>query len=152
VAICGDGTIDLKFTLGKTVQLKNAHHVPSIKKNLISGYLLCRDGYKLVFESNKFVLSKYGTFNGKAYESGGLFRLSLTETCFKFVNHVSYDVETNIWHSRLCHINFGSMTCLARLNLISKFDVVKGSKCHVCVEANNLASLTRLLRRGSWHR
>ncbi|EMS52681.1 CBL-interacting protein kinase 22 [Triticum urartu] len=28
------------------------------------------DGYKLVFESNKFVLSKYGTFVGKGYESG----------------------------------------------------------------------------------
>jgi hypothetical protein len=27
------------------------------------------------------------------------------------------------------------MTHLAGLNLILKFDVVKGSKCHVCVEA-----------------
>jgi hypothetical protein len=78
------------------VQLKNVHHVPSIKKNLISGSLLCRDGYKLVFESNKFVLSKYGTFIGKGYESGGLFRLSLTDTYFKSVNHVSHNVKTNI--------------------------------------------------------
>jgi hypothetical protein len=61
-AVRGVGTVDLKFTSGKTVQLKNVHHVPSIKKNLISGSLLCRDGYKLVFESNKFVLSKYGGF------------------------------------------------------------------------------------------
>jgi hypothetical protein len=75
------------------------HHVSSIKKNLISGSLLYRDGYKVVFESNKFVLSKYGTFIEKGYESGGFFRLSLTDTCFKSVNHVSHDVETNIWHS-----------------------------------------------------
>jgi hypothetical protein len=27
------------------------------------------------------------------------------------------------------------MSCLAGLNLIPKFDVVKSSKCHVCVEA-----------------
>jgi hypothetical protein len=33
------------------VQLKNMQHVPTIKKNLVSGSLLCRDGYKLVFES-----------------------------------------------------------------------------------------------------
>ena len=44
----GVGTVNLKLTSGKTVQLKNVHHVPSIKKNLISGSLLCRDGYKLV--------------------------------------------------------------------------------------------------------
>jgi transposase InsO family protein len=32
--------------------------------------------------------------------------------------------------------NFGCMTRLAGLNLILKFDLVKGSKCHVCVESN----------------
>ena len=111
------------------------HHVRLIKKNLISGSLLCRDGFKLVFESNKYVLSKYRTFVGKGYESGGLFRLSLIDTCFNFVNHVSHDNETNIWHSLLCHINFGCMTRLAGLNLILKFNVVKCSKCHVCVES-----------------
>ena len=51
-AICGVGTVDLKLTSEKTVQLKNVHHVPSIKNNLISGSLLCRDGFKLMFESN----------------------------------------------------------------------------------------------------
>jgi hypothetical protein len=34
------------------VQLKNVQLVPSIKKNLVSGSLLCRDGFRLVFESN----------------------------------------------------------------------------------------------------
>jgi len=75
-----------------------------MKKNLISGSLLCRDGFKLVFESNKCILSKYDTFVGKGYESGGLFRLSLTDTCFNSVNHVSHDNKTNVWHSCLCHI------------------------------------------------
>jgi hypothetical protein len=47
------------------VQLKNMHAScpPSIKKNLING--LCRDDYKLVSESNKCVVSEYGTFVGK---------------------------------------------------------------------------------------
>jgi hypothetical protein len=74
------------------------HHVPSIKKNLISGSMLCRDGYKLVFEYNKCVIYKYGTFVGKGYESGGLFRLSLVNTCFKSVNNVVNNVKTNVWH------------------------------------------------------
>ena len=63
------GTVNLNFTSGKTVQLKNVQYVPTIKKNLVSGSLLCRDGFKLVFESNKYILSKFGTFIGKDYES-----------------------------------------------------------------------------------
>ena len=60
--VLGVGTVILKFTSGKMVLLKNVQHVPFIKKNLVSGSLLCRDGYKLMFESNKCILSKYGTF------------------------------------------------------------------------------------------
>ncbi|KAK1699552.1 hypothetical protein QYE76_016249 [Lolium multiflorum] len=55
----GVGTVDLKFTSGKIVQLKNVLLVPSIKKNLVSGSRLMKDGFKLVFESNKVVLSKF---------------------------------------------------------------------------------------------
>ena len=54
--------------------------------------------------------------------------------CDKLVNHVRHD-DFNIWHSRLCHINFGYMMRLANFSLIPKFDVVKGSKCHACVQA-----------------
>ena len=112
-SVHGVGMVDLKLTSGKTVQLKNVQHVPSIRKNLISGSLLCRDGYKLVFESNNCILSKYGTFVGKDYKSGGLFRLSLSDACFNSVNHV--------------------------LNAM-----------FVCNQSN-LVSLTRLLRRETWH-
>jgi hypothetical protein len=47
--VLGFGIVILKFTSGKTVLLKNVQNVPSIKKNLVSGSLLYRDGYKLVF-------------------------------------------------------------------------------------------------------
>ena len=117
------------------MKLKNVQHVPTIKKNLVSGSLLCRDGYKLVFESNKCVLSKFDTFIGKGYDSGGLFCLSLSDVCNKVVNKVINVDESNIWHSRLCHINFGCMMRLANLSLIPKFTIVKNSKCHVCVES-----------------
>jgi hypothetical protein len=126
--VLGVGTIILKFTSGKTVLLKNVQHVPSIKKNLVSGSLLCRDDYKLTFESNKCILSKYETFVRKCYDSGGLFCLSLHDVCNKPVNNVISN-ESYIWHSRLCHINFGYVSRLANLNLIPKFDLVKGSKC-----------------------
>ena len=45
--VLGVGSVDLKFTSGKILRLKNVQHAPSIKKNLVSGSLLCRDGFKL---------------------------------------------------------------------------------------------------------
>jgi hypothetical protein len=98
--VLGVGTVDQKFTSGKIMQLKNVQHVPSIKKNLVSGSRLMKDGFKLVFESNKVVLSKYGTFVGKCYECRGMFRFSLEDFCDNVVNHVSTsNDETNVWHS-----------------------------------------------------
>jgi hypothetical protein len=90
-AICGIGAVDLKFTLGKTVQLRNVQHFPSINKNLVSGSLFCKDGLKLVFESNKCVVFKFGSFVGKGYDCDGLFGLSLLDSCNKVVNHVCND-------------------------------------------------------------
>ena len=72
--VLGAGTVVLKFTSGKTVLLKNMQHVPSIKKNLVSSSQMCRDGFKIVFESNKCVVSRHGIFIGKCYDCGGLFR------------------------------------------------------------------------------
>jgi hypothetical protein len=90
--------------------------------------------YKLVFESNKCILSKYGIFVVKCYDSGGLFCLSFDDVCNKSVNNVISN-ESYIWHSRLCHINFGCVSWLPNLNLIPKFDLFKGSKCQVCVQS-----------------
>jgi hypothetical protein len=44
------GTIDLKLTSGKIMQLRNVQHVPTMNKNLVSSSFLCRDGFKVVLE------------------------------------------------------------------------------------------------------
>jgi hypothetical protein len=131
VHVLGAGTVNLKFTSRKTVLLKNVQHVPSIKKNLISGSMMCRDGYKIVLESNKCVVSRHGAFIGKGYDCRCLFRLSLLDVCNKVVNIANISDESDLWHSCLCHVNFGYLMRLANLNLILKINVVKSSKCHV---------------------
>ena len=131
------GMVDLKFTLGKIMQLKNVKHAPSMNKNLVSGSLLCREGFKVVLESNKVVVSKHGLFIGKGYECGGLFRFSLSDFSNKCVNHICGGVDdiANTWHSHLCHINFGLMNQLSSMLLIPNFTLAKGSKCHSCVQS-----------------
>ena len=74
--VLGVGMVILKLTSGKTVQLKNMQHVPTIKKNLVSGSLMCRDGYKLVFGSNKCILSKSSMFVEK---------IMIVEACSAYV-------------------------------------------------------------------
>jgi hypothetical protein len=81
----GVGMVDLKLTSGKILQLKNMQHVPSIDKNLVSGYLLCRDDVMVVLESNKFVVSKCDQFISKGYVCGDL-------------NHISTDARPQHSH------------------------------------------------------
>jgi hypothetical protein len=112
--VLGVGMVNLKFTSGKTVQLKNMQHVPTIKKNLVSWSLLRRDEFKLVFESSKRIISKFDTFVGKGYDIGGLFCIYLSyDNCNNIVNHMVNDDKSNVWHLRLCHVNFGCMMHLA---------------------------------------
>lgn len=100
---------------------------PSIRKNLIYGSLLCWDGYKLVSRSNECIISKYETFIGKSYERRCMFYLSFYHACFNSMNRMSHDNKINVWYSCHCHINFGWMMRFAEMNLISNFDLVKGS-------------------------
>ena len=124
------GTVELKLSSVKIVHLKNVQHAPSINRNLISGFLLCRDGFKLVFESNKVVISKFGNFVGKGYESGGLFGLNTVDPNFHLnIASMNKICESNVWHSRFCHIKFDTIARMSRLEFIPKLEVVKGSKC-----------------------
>jgi hypothetical protein len=43
--------------------------------------------------------------------------------------------DASVWHSRLCHLNFGSMFRLSTMSLIPNFSIVKGSKCHSCMQS-----------------
>jgi hypothetical protein len=55
------------------VQLNNVQHVSFINKNLVSGSILYRDGFNVVLESNKFIVSNCGQFIDKGYVCRCLF-------------------------------------------------------------------------------
>jgi hypothetical protein len=87
-------------------------HVPSINKNLVSGSILCRDGFKVVLESNKYIMSKSGQFIGKDYMCRDLFRFSVFDFCNKSVNNICDGInesDASICHLCLYHLNFGSV-------------------------------------------
>jgi hypothetical protein len=47
----------LKMTFKKYLTLNNIFHVANTRMNLISDSLLIKNGFKLVFENDKFILS-----------------------------------------------------------------------------------------------
>jgi len=72
--VLGVGRINLKLTSEKTLILQDVHYVPEVRRNLISGTLLVQQGYKLVFESNKVIITKGLNFIGKRFLCDGLIK------------------------------------------------------------------------------
>ena len=60
--IRGTGRIELKMTSGKTLTLQGFLHVSTLRRNLISESLFLTADYRIVKESNKFVISKSNIF------------------------------------------------------------------------------------------
>ncbi|XP_077231988.1 uncharacterized protein LOC143865549 [Tasmannia lanceolata] len=98
--VMGKWKVDLKLTSGKVLTLHQVLYVPEVRKNLISGYLLNKHGYKLVFEYDKFILTKGGMFVGKGYACGGLFKLNVSiNEINKISDFSAYIIETyDMWH------------------------------------------------------
>ena len=71
----GIGKVVLKMNTGKFLTLKDVLLVTEIQKNLVSGSLLSKNGFKLVFKSDKFSLFKSGMYVGKGYLSNDLFKM-----------------------------------------------------------------------------
>ena len=67
------GRINLKMTSGKVQTLQGVLHVPTLQRTLISESSLLRAGYRIVEDSNKFVVSKSNTFIGKCFVCDCLF-------------------------------------------------------------------------------
>ncbi|XP_077234740.1 uncharacterized protein LOC143876948 [Tasmannia lanceolata] len=124
--VMGKGKVDLKLTSGKIVTLHQVLYVPEVRKNLISGYLLNKHGYKLVFESDKFILTKGGMFVGKGYACGSLFKLNVSMNEINKISDFSaYIVESyDMWHG------------YAQNNAAYRFLVVKSD--HNSIDVNSI--------------
>ncbi|KAK9052683.1 hypothetical protein SSX86_029313 [Deinandra increscens subsp. villosa] len=149
--IKGEGDVILKWTSGKELALSNVLYVPELHKSLVSGWLLNKFGFRLVFESDKFVLSKRGMFVGKGYAQNGMFKLNVM-TVKKNINKnastSAYLIESsNVWHGRLGHVNFNSLRRLIKLNHIPASAIEPNSKCKTCVEAKQTRSSFKSIER-----
>ncbi|TQD71284.1 hypothetical protein C1H46_043183 [Malus baccata] len=65
--LLGDSTgkVELRFTSGKTMILKDVMHAQAIRKNLISGFLLNKAGFTQTIGADTYIFTKNGVFVGK---------------------------------------------------------------------------------------
>jgi hypothetical protein len=95
--------VELKFTSGKTLILKDVMHTPRIRKNLVSDFLLNKAGFEQIIASDMYSITKDGVFVGKGYATDGMFKLNIMN---KISSSSAYMLcDFNIWHARLCHVN-----------------------------------------------
>ena len=55
--VFGSGEVNLKFTSRRMLTLKDVLYTPSIRKNLISSFLLNKAGFKQTMDSNNYVIT-----------------------------------------------------------------------------------------------
>ncbi|GJR06706.1 retrovirus-related pol polyprotein from transposon TNT 1-94 [Tanacetum coccineum] len=138
VDIKGEGDVVLKMTSKKELKLTNVLYVLKICKNLVFGWLLNKFDFRLVFESDKFVLSKNQVYVGKGYAMNGMFKLNVmvVKNEINKMNSSAYLIESsNVWHARLGHVNFNSLRRLIKFNSIPNCHIDSKYKCETCVEA-----------------
>ena len=132
--VIGIGNVDLKFASGRILSLTRVHHVPDICRNIISESCLVKNGFELSLNCNKVVITHTGVFIGKGYLSNGLFLINVEPVLGGFINDsvelsVNNIESSDLWHSRLGHLNFGALKNMMNLELIPKYAIDKKSKC-----------------------
>ena len=58
IKVLRSGEVYLKFTFGCVLTLKDVLYTPSMRKNLMSSFLLNKAGFKQTMESNNYVITK----------------------------------------------------------------------------------------------
>ncbi|XP_022863737.1 uncharacterized protein LOC111383806 [Olea europaea var. sylvestris] len=126
--VLGKGKVILKMTSGKELTLTNVLYVPEIRKNLVSGSLLSKNGFRMVFEVDKLVITKIGVYVGKCYMTDSLFKLNVIVVTPTIMSNEKTP----------------SVYLLESPNL---FQIDSNHKCETCVESKLTGSLFHSIER-----
>lgn len=132
----GKGTIYLKLKSGNILTLKDVLYAPDVRNNLVSGSVLVKKGFKIVFESDNVIMSKGGSFVGKGYANQRLFKLRFViDSKNAFTSAYLID-SIDMSHVRLGRVNNASIKRLILfLGNIPNSNTSANSKCGIYVES-----------------
>ena len=75
--VLGSSEIDLKFTFGRVLTLKDVFYTPSMRKNLMSSFLFNKASFNQTLEFDNYVITKNELFVGKSYACDEMFKLNV---------------------------------------------------------------------------
>ncbi|KAB2595479.1 DNA polymerase zeta catalytic subunit-like [Pyrus ussuriensis x Pyrus communis] len=149
-AVAGKGKVTLKLTSGKELSLTNVLHVPDIRKNLISGSLLSNKGFKIVFESDKFVITK-GGISGAPHNLWGEALLAANTILNRIPHKKTNQSPYEIWKGRLpTYKTLKVWGCLAKVQVPLPKRQKLGPKTVDCIfigHANNSSAYRFLVHK-----
>ena len=128
--VLGSGEIDLKFTSGRVLTSKDVLYTPSMRKNLMSSFLLNKAGFKQTMEFDNYVITKKGLFVGKGHACDEMFNLNV-ENNKASTNSIYMLSSINFLHARLCHISSRYVGIMSNLGLIPRLSK-NFEKCETC--------------------
>ena len=117
--VLGSGEVDLKFTFWRVLTLKDVFYTPSMRKNLMSSFLLNKASFKQTLEFDNYVITKNELFVSKSYACDEMFKLNV-ENNKTSTSSVYMLFSIIFWHARLCHINSKYVGIISSLWLIPK--------------------------------
>ena len=133
IKVFGSGEVELKFISGHVLTLKDILYTPSMRKNLMSSFLLNKTGFKQTIEFDNYVITKKGLFVGKGYACDRMFKLNVenNKASTSSIYMLSF---INFWHAHLCHINSTYVEIMSSLGLIPRLSK-DFEKCETCNQA-----------------
>ena len=117
--VLGSGVVEMKFTSRRVLTLKDVLYPPSIRKNLISSFLLNKASFKQTMEFDNYVITKKELFVGKGCAYDGMFKLNV-ENNKASTSSIYMLSSIYFWHARLCHINSRYVGIISSLGLIPR--------------------------------
>ncbi|KAA3481749.1 pleiotropic drug resistance protein 3-like [Gossypium australe] len=119
--------IDRSFkTMGESIKLvSNVLFVPKIDRNLLSIAQLLEKGYSVVFKGKECLISD---------PSGSKLMLVVDWNKSSDKSYTTILDESKLWHKRLGHVNYKSLTQLTKEDMVENFtnSVEKEDVCEVC--------------------
>ena len=141
------GTTRLEFENNKFLVLENVYYIPGFSRNLISVSMLHEQNFKISFNNNSIVISRYGFKICSAKSIDGLYKLQAKEKSaynsklFKTANPRSIkrqktdsDSETYLWHLRLGHIGLDRINRLVKDGPLRELSIGSLPVCESCLE------------------
>ena len=126
------GQVELVFSSGNILILRDVYYAPKISRNLVFRPTLNHLGYMLVLECDWCFIFKNSVYVGSFYLINNLFKLYLRQTCDGLILNVVNDYSFCFWHDPLCHVNYNKMLHMSKHEIIPMLEIPK-DKCHTCM-------------------